>query len=306
MKTILFYENSLNLRGTSVALYDYAYYNQKILGNKSIIVSPKNSELISLDKFKSEFETYLIDNIHEINEIPHDYFYAIKYGIKDNIVSDIAKNCIHVVFPSYDPHGDVYAYVSSWLAKTHGHDSPYVPHMVNLPSTTLNFRNHFNADDKFVFGWYGGNNFEIEFVREIVVKVAKNRKDVLFLFMNQDSFCNEPNVLFIEGTYDLEQKAAFINTCDAMIHARYRGETFGLAIAEFSSKNKPIITYHNSPERNHIETLKDMGLYYTNKIDLEDILMNISKNNIENKNWNCYQDYTPAIVMKQFENIFLC
>ena len=75
------------------------------------------------------------------------------------------------------------------------------------------------------------------------------------MFMNQDPFCDIDNVLFIEGTTDQEQKVAFINTCDVMIHARERGETFGLAIAEFSSQNKPIITYSLSPERCHIDIL---------------------------------------------------
>ena len=40
-----------------------------------------------------------------------------------------------------------------------------------------------------------------------------------------------------------ELKVSFINTCDCMIHARTDGETFGLAIAEFSTLNKPIISH---------------------------------------------------------------
>jgi hypothetical protein len=38
-KTIAFLSNKLTLRGTEVALYDYADYNEKILGNKSIIIT---------------------------------------------------------------------------------------------------------------------------------------------------------------------------------------------------------------------------------------------------------------------------
>ena len=34
-----------------------------------------------------------------------------------------------------------------------------------------------------------------------------------------------------------------------MIHARDDGETFGLSIAEFSSMNKPIITYKPGPRK---------------------------------------------------------
>jgi hypothetical protein len=38
-KIIAFLSNNLTLRGTEVALYDYADYNEKILGNKSIIIT---------------------------------------------------------------------------------------------------------------------------------------------------------------------------------------------------------------------------------------------------------------------------
>jgi hypothetical protein len=182
----------------------------------------------------------------------------------------------------------------------------WVPHMIDLPDTDANFKQNFNAQDKFVVGWYGGNNFEITFAREAVIQVARERKDILFLFMNQEAFCNETNVLFIEGTYDVEQKTAFINTCDVMIHARERGETFGLAIAEFSKKNKPIITFLNSQERNHIVVLGNKGIYYSSKKELIDILMTISKKDIDGKEWNCYQEYTPHKVMDKFNKVFLC
>ena len=186
-KIVLFYENSLNLRGTSIATYDYALYNESILGNKSIIVAPRNSELTSLNKFQTRFPVYLVDHYSQVNNIPHDCFYAIKYGHNDGILSSIAKNCIHAVFPSYDPHGDVYAYVSEWLSQAYGNNSPFVPHMVSLPDIDVNFKQHFNTQDKFVVGWYGGNNFEIPFAREAVIQVARSRKDILFLFMNQEA-----------------------------------------------------------------------------------------------------------------------
>ena len=38
MVKIAFWDNCLNERGTTLAIYDYAYYNKKILGNESIIM----------------------------------------------------------------------------------------------------------------------------------------------------------------------------------------------------------------------------------------------------------------------------
>lgn len=39
MKTIALLSNKLTLRGTEVSLYDYAYYNETLLNNKSIIIT---------------------------------------------------------------------------------------------------------------------------------------------------------------------------------------------------------------------------------------------------------------------------
>ena len=47
-----------------------------------------------------------------------DYFYAQKYGNKDQIMSNYGKNLVHVVFMSNETHGDKYLYISPWLAKT--------------------------------------------------------------------------------------------------------------------------------------------------------------------------------------------
>lgn len=302
---VLFYDPNLNERGTSIAVYDYAHFNETLLNNNSIIVSLKSAELKSYERFSNRFKTLLVDNIEDVYKIPCDYFHVLKYGHNDGVIHPEAKNLMHAVFPSYQPHGDVYAYISEWLARTSGNNSPFVPHMINLPNFEGSYKNLFKTQDKLVIGWYGGNNFEIPFVRQVVINIAKKRKDIIFLFMNQEPFCSEPNIIFLEGTTDTKIKVEFINTCDIMIHARERGETFGLAIAEFSTMNKPIITYKESPERCHIEILGNKGLYYSNSNDLFNILMNIQKSDIEGKDWNCYQDFTPEKIMNQFNKVFL-
>jgi len=308
-KNILFFDPNLNERGASVAIYDYADYNETILGNKSTIVSLKNNSLRSFDKFKNRFNTILVDSVQDIYKTPCDYFYNLKYGYNDHVIHPESKNLVHVVFPSFEPHGDIYAYVSEWLAKdvTDG-KFPYVPHIVNLPDIQDNYKDFFNIKDELIIGWFGGYNTfddELNIAKQVVIDVAKIRKDIKFLFMNQEAFCNEENIIFIEGTTDIEQKTAFINTCDMMLHARGRGETFGLAIAEFSFRNKPIITYSGSKERNHIMVLGDKGFYYHDYNSLYDILTNIQKSDIKEKEWNCYQEFIPENVMNKFNEIFL-
>ena len=90
-----------------------------------------------------------------------------------------------------------------------------------------------------------------------------------------------------------------------MIWARSEGETFGLAIAEFSLKNKPVIaTKENVHDKAHIHLLKDQALWYT-KNTLKDILMNFNKEEMSTKDWNAYKEYTPEKVMEIFKQVFI-
>jgi hypothetical protein len=304
---IAFHSNQLGIRGTEVSLYDYALANRDMLENESIIISDANSDLTTLDKFKSQFSVYLYNDFSEVESIIEkekvDAFYIQKAGFNDGKLVRNAKNLVHTVFKHNEPHGDVYAYISEWLSlEMSNRKFNFVPYMVNLPNHDLDYRSALGLEGKLIFGWYGGDNFEIPFARQAVIDIAKKRKDIVFLFMNSTSFANESNIYFVNSTYDLDEKVAFINTCDAMVHARERGETFGLAIAEFSSKNKPIITYRDSPERNHNIVLGDKGLYYSNYQELYNILDTFT---VTSGEYNCYQDFTPERVMNKFNEVFL-
>lgn len=309
-KTIVFFDPNLNERGTSVSTYDYAHYNETILNNKSIIASYINADKSSYDKFSKRFgHIYLVNDFSEMNNIcQKESAYGLhiqKYGYRDHQIVNTCKNLVHVVFPSYEPHGDVYACISKWLSDESKLNLPYVPYMVDLPEVEDNYREALNLKNKFIIGWYGGNNFEIPYAQQAVINSANKRSDLVFMFMNQTPFCDLPNVLFFNATNNVEEKVLFINTCDAMIHARERGETFGLAIAEFSIKNKPIITCYNAPERSHIEFLGERGMYYKDYNSLYDILININHQDIQNIDWNCYREFTPEKVMQKFDNVFL-
>jgi glycosyltransferase involved in cell wall biosynthesis len=135
--------------------------------------------------------------------------------------------------------------------------------------------------------------------------IASSRNDIVFLFMNQEPFCELKNIIFLHPNTDNNFKVALINTCDVMIHARERGETFGLAIGEFSSKNKPVITYDKSPERCHIDILGDKGLYYSDYSSLYSIINSINKKDIISSDWNCYKEYNPENIINQFKQVFI-
>lgn len=320
-KVIGFWDNSLCLRGTAVALYDYARYNEEILGNKSVIFSTPGSDLSALDKFKLRFpdrvhltSLYDCENILLTQYAEYDpYFYFIKAG-DDGAVMDNIKTLVHAVFMVNKPHGHRYCYVSDWLAKAMGYDpeTNAVPHMVDkLPDVSMDLREELNIPrNATVFGCYGGSTeFNINFVRETMNRVVSERNDIYFIFMNISNECrgivnDHPNFRFLPGTWDLHYKSRFVKTCDAMLHARGGGETFGLAVAEFSISGKPVLTYGQSGERSHLEILGEKGLIYNSPEELYDMINHLDSY-LKHDDYNCYQNFSPEIIMRRFEKNFL-
>lgn len=316
---IAFHSNQLGLRGVEVALYDYALYNEEILGNKSIIISDANSDLRAYDKFKNRFDVLLYEDFKEVqNHVDKqkiDIVYYQKAGNYDGKLVTNAKNVVHSVFQLHQPHGEVYAYISKWLAqKMSAGNLPYVPYIVDILKYDHNqdYRDFFGIPkDAIVFGYYGGSDsFNIDFAKRAVIEVAKKRKDIYFLFMNSEEFGESlNNVLFLEGTTDFDKKIGFINTCDACLHARNGGESFGLTVAEFSSKNKPVITTSYCTvalnDLAHLDMLGEKAVVYNSYEDLVEILTNFNDIKKIRSDWNCYNQYNPESVMKIFKNVFL-
>lgn len=317
---ILFHENELNYRGTSIALYDYADFNERYLGNESLIIYNKTlptNHISGIEKFKKRFQVIdysdfkEVDSLIKKNEI--DLFYAIKNGDIDGVETKECKTVVHSVFKHFNPHGDVYAYVSEWLSEEMtGGKSPFVPHMVNFETENLeNLRQelHIPKNAK-VFGYFGGaQSFNIQFAQKTVERIASKYKDVYFLYMGVDSFLKPrwwkkslPNVFFLAPNSDITMKQKFINTCDALLHARERGETFGITVAEFAIMGKPILTFANSPEKAHIMELKDKAYYYRNSKELKDLLLDSDLNLNASEN---YQKFLPNAVMDKFKKVFI-
>ena len=322
MVKIVFWDNCLNERGTTLAIYDYAYYNKTILGNESIIMynTTRNDNLQDvIDKFKNEFKVIGVNNFKLVDPILYklkcNIFYIIQSGENEGQISRVCKTVVHCVFNCNQPHGNVYAAISPYI-KNYNKRVPFVPHMVNLPDHNKNMREELNIpEDAVVYGRYGGYDaFDIPYVQKIVYNVAKNNPEMYFIFMNTEQFCDLlPNIIHVEKTIDVNRKVEFINTCDAMLHARHIGESFGLAIAEFSTKNKPIITTPNfklnpNVDIAHIHFLKEKGIWY-NEDNLYSILTTfLTKENreeIAKKDWNAFKDYTPEKVIKQFKKVFI-
>lgn len=150
-----FISNKLTLRGTEVNLYDYADFSEKILGNKSIIitrsydvvinVSPRDVTTLAYDKFQNRFQVEYYINSSDIIEIVKKYNIDVLYIEKagspnDGLVFDCCKTIIHAVFTTLEPHGDLYAPISDALNKICGTNYPVLPYMVRVYDTKDNLR----------------------------------------------------------------------------------------------------------------------------------------------------------------------
>jgi hypothetical protein len=315
MKTIAFHSNQLGIRGTEVALYDYARYNEEILGNKSYIISCAKADLATLKKFQNRFEVFLYDKFQDCFNFVEDknigYVYYIKAGDNDGKLIPGVKNLIHVVFQNKDVHGDKYAYVSNWLASKMDMEDSYVPHIVSLPEPQTNYREQLGIPEKnVVVGRYGGyGEFDLPFVYEEIYNVLQLRSDATFLFMNTRPFGpDHPNIIHVNGTPNLQNKSNFINTCDYMIHGRNHGESFGLAICEFLYGGKPVISWKNGLDKHHINLLGDKGIWYETPMHLNGILNSLNKQHEGITSYECkmlVEQFSPKNVMERFDKIFL-
>ena len=310
MKTVAFLSNKLTLRGTEVAIYDYAHYNETLLGNKSVIIT-RDYNLIkhefdvdkqAYDKFNERFEVFYYNSQPDIDKIVLEHkithLFIIKSGQYDGLFSNHCININHCVFNITQPHGQVYTPIGQTINQRFGKNYPVTPHIVTLPDCDENLRSELGIPEHaIVFGRYGGKEtFDIRYVHEAIRNIVQTRDDVYFLFMNTHPFYQHKNVIHLPGTTDMIFKRKFINTCDALIHARVDGETFGLTCGEFSICRKPVITYGGSIDREHILILKDKAVIYNTPEEVLNILQTFTKEKYDVSD-NGYMFYTPENVM---------
>ena len=328
MLTVGFHQPHLCLRGTTVAMYDYANFNQTILGNKSIVFycpnHPLNNETVIKKFINANIELVPVtsnesikdgygageENFESIVKKKNiDILYITKGGKKDSRMVYSCKTAIQAIgTASYasHKHGDIYTYGSKWLSDycSNG-QAPYVPYMVHLPDVNENLRDHYRIPkDAIVFGRTGGlDTWNIPYANAVIKKALEAKGNIYFLFQNTPVNFTHPRIIHVKNTADLHYKTKFINSCDAMIHARVEGESFGLACAEFSIRNKPVITWKHSREKNHILILGEKGIYYGTDQEMLDRLLNFVPD--PSKDLNCYREYSPENVMKLFNKVYL-
>lgn len=304
-----FLTNHISYGGTEVALYDYAHFNETLLGNQSIVLTrdlrATHGEIYA--KFEARFPVVYVTTQADIDRVvveqALDWVYVIKSGERDMWMTNRCKTLVHCVFTTRFPHGTVYSAISETLNRLHGTRVPVLPHMISVADHRESFREELGIPaTATVLGRYGSfDSFDIPFVHDAIVEALDADPTLVFVAMNTKEFAQHPRIRYLPRTTSAEVKRKFINTCDGMLHARSRGETFGLSCGEFAVCGKPILTYANSPERAHIDTLGSACTLYASKEDLVQSLATGSwKKDMTD---NGYLQYTPERVMRTFSSL---
>lgn len=306
---VLFIENQLCIRGTSVAVHDYAKFNESYLNNISYIAAPAHKDLTTLTKFQKSFpnRVFLYSTEEELVNYVYNNSIDIVYHITsgqncENCIPDV-KNVYHAVFNVQNTN--ITAYVSSWLSKQNG-NAPFVPHIVELPEVEEDYREFLGIPkDATVVCRHGGyDTFNIHYAQRVVYNIALANPSLYFLFLNTEPFCPVlPNIIHLAPTTDKSSIASFLATGNIYLHARDRGESFGIAICEALAANLPVITCINGEDRHHIQLMGDKGFYYSSDKELEAILSNFKRPDYDYR--GLVECFKPKTVMQQFEHIFL-
>jgi hypothetical protein len=192
-----------------------------------------------------------------------DALYVMTSGSPEKRFAEITPPLwIHAVFPSKisDIHGSRYACISDWLSKeSFNCNVPFVPYIVDFPAKDFQDRNSWRnkydiPHESIVIGSMGGSHtFDLRPARDGLERALNSNPNLYFVALNHRNFTSHKQSRFIPGTDNLSEKSSFIHACDAMLHGRAQGETFGLACAEFAAAGKPIFAWRHAPERHHLK-----------------------------------------------------
>lgn len=305
-----FLNNQIDNRGTGNAIFDYANYAEQTgIVDKSymITMTTHSADFAMADKIRKRFGTYYTIWDVVTGALKIDYLYHIKYGNDDTLTLDNIPYGVHAVFDGSRPHGDRYATISEWMGKRY--NIPHVPHIVSLEQPTHDLRAELHIPDGArVFGRHGGyDTFDIPWAWEAINDAMARDESIYCLFLNtkrpDTTLLFEERFRFIDATSDRTFLSSYIYACDAMVHARSRGETFGIAVGEFAIAGKPVITYGSSGELAHLDQLGGLAYIYYDQESLTDMLLTLNHPSYSFR--SKYLDYNPLYVMNKFRQVFL-
>lgn len=313
---VAFHNPNVSIRGTFAAMVDYAVMNRNLLGNESTLLvrrsraQPYARELPDLTQ---GLPVVFYETPEELERAARDqepdFFYEISPGQHHTLPRLACPAGVHAVFPHGGFFGERFLYISPWLARVMTSRSDrHVPFPVRRYESGESWRSALGIPKAArVFGRHGGwDTFNIPFVHRVVAEHARKFPEDHFVFLNTQPVpgaSRRNNVHYLPATTAAAEKARFLATCDAMLHARWHGETYGLAVGEFAVLGKPVITFGGSRERAHLDLLGERGLVYTDQDSLRRILKNFRPGPVWGTGYEPHAD--PHAVMALFQKRFL-
>ncbi len=317
MTKVAFLLDNYTVRGVEGVAWAYAWYNQAMLGNESVVIVKRRRDREfkddttdeSVQRFTGVFETHelpvsAVDDA--LRDLGVDVCYMPVHGANDpEFVPSSVPVLTHCVFRSATTAGTLRTAVSRTVA-AEGRVR-VLPNVIDLHAPCGDLREELGIPrDAFVFGCIGGrDSFDIPWVRDAVTRVAADRPDIHFVFVHIRPFDDAPpaNVRFLPATVDGARKRRFVDTCDAMIHARSIGETFGCACGEFAVCGKPVVTCALTEpwgDLEHLSLLGGKGVLYRDPSQL-DALLRDTEALRRRESPDCgYDGCTPEHVMPLF------
>jgi len=346
-RKLLIHSDALSLRGDTTNSQSISIYLKLFYGIDSVVVAPssqkQNSFLRINDLLSQGINVQLYDTQNHLNKIAqlenvtHSYF--LTSGKYSNLWIPDTKHLVHAVFNWYEPHGDVYAYVSEWLYLKATKDqrtrdfmeieqervltsSPFrlfrnckvtwVPHtVVAKKGNGDQFRDKYSISSKFrIVGRIGGyDQFNDKAAMLGISKVLSKTKNIKFVFVNTKRFLDHPQVQYIDALND-NDKWDFYDAGDLFLNGRSMGETFGFSIIEPLMVGKPVIApdriRHPRMDAAHMNILRRKALTYYSATDFARKVVKLVEENMESNFFSALvSQFTPENSIKRFYSEFL-
>jgi hypothetical protein len=306
----LLHSNSFSERGDSVTLLAIGSLIKQEFGHYCCIALPESAEHISEERVSEAtgrgFEVFRyrdksdLDDFAKARGITHSYVFSggkrtdlpyfdesdpESYRIGDTL------HLTHVVFRNFDPHGEVYAYVSDWLldwakpriliwgaflrlwssGRSNRTQVISFPHFIEtwpISDSKPPLRQELGIpEDAHVLGRIGGfSEFNDPAALKGVSLILDRWDDSYAIFVNTPRFLDHPRAIFLDKLPRADVKR-FYDACDLLLNGRRMGESFGYSIVEPLSLGKPVIApnWIRNPtmDKNHLRLLKGRGLLYS-------------------------------------------
>jgi hypothetical protein len=304
----------LNERGVAVALYDYAFHARALLGVEPVILHDASGSVDEeqLSRFTRAFRVRPYRGAEQRDEILEDERVDVAYFLKTTRalypLSPARRTAVHEVFRYFRPHGDAYAYISSWLAAAAAASRyPAVPHIVDPPKPQANLRSEFGVPaGAVVVGRHGASDqLDVPFVKPAIEAALAARSDLWVMLLNTNRFSNHERIVHVPRAPDRQRVADFIASCDVGLNARRGGEAFGLAIAEFLAQDKPALVWRGGRDRNHLALVDDERMQFRTREDLTRALVAFEPRPNGGAWRKRVEPFSPEAVMPLFARTFL-